>query len=156
MMSASQIELFVYTHVREDALELFGFETLEEKMLFAQLLQVSGVGPRMALAVLHAPAQHIIQAIQQADVTFFTAIPRVGKKLAQKIIVELANKLGTLQELNLAPPPSEHQDAIAALEALGFITADAQRAVRVVYIEGLPTGQLVKQALQVLQHARQA
>lgn len=116
----SELELFVYTHVKEDALELYGFESSDEKRLFTLLLDVSGVGPRTALAISDRGSQSIIQAVQQADISFFSKVPRVGKKLAQKIIIELKGKLGSLKELNLGPTNSQEQEIVTALTALGF------------------------------------
>lgn len=114
------IELYIYTHVREDTLELFGFSSTEEKRLFTLLLDVSGVGPRTALGISDRGPESIITAVQQADTSFFSKIPRVGKKLAQKIIIELKGKLGSLKELQLGPTSSKEQDILNALTSLGF------------------------------------
>lgn len=126
----AEIELFVYTHVREDALELFGFRSREEKRLFLLLLDVSGVGPRTALAITERDPQSIITAVQQADSRFFSTIPRVGKKMAQKIIIDLKSKLGSLKELDLGPTSSQEQDIVNALAALGFKEEDILAVLR--------------------------
>lgn len=118
--SAPEVEIFVYTHVKEDALELYGFGSTEEKRLFTLLLDVSGVGPRTALAISDRGSQSIIQAVQQADISFFSKVPRVGKKMAQKIIIELKGKLGSLKELNLGPTNTQEQEIVSALTDLGF------------------------------------
>jgi Holliday junction DNA helicase RuvA len=120
-------ELFIHTHVKEEALELYGFRTLEERSLFRLLLSVSGVGPKTALAIANTGADSLRSAVQTADVGFFTTVPRVGKKLAQKIIIELKSKLGSLTELQLDTPVGVDQDAAAALTALGF---DEQTVLR--------------------------
>ena len=121
------VELYIHTHVKEEALELYGFLTLDDRSLFRLLLSVSGVGPKTAVAIANAGADALRVAVQQADVSFFTAIPRVGKKLAQKIIIELKSKLGSLTELQLDTPVGIEQDAVAALTALGF---DEQAVLR--------------------------
>lgn len=115
-----EIELHIYTHVKEEALELFGFESEQDLQIFKLTLGVSGVGPSIALSLTNAGAEKIIEAVQNANVSFFTSIPRVGKKLAQKIIIDLKSKLGSLKELNLAPMSSQNQDIFDALTALGF------------------------------------
>lgn len=114
------IELFIYTHVREDAFELFGFLSQDEKKLFTLLLDVSGVGPRTALGISDKGSESIIAAVQQADVKFFSSVHRVGKKLAQKIIIELKGKLGSLKELQLGPTSSKEQELVTAMVSLGF------------------------------------
>jgi Holliday junction DNA helicase RuvA len=141
--------LYIYTHVREDALELFGFAQLEEKELFKQLMSVSGVGPRTALGIVDFGAQRVVQAIQTADVSLFTSVPRVGKKVAQKIIIDLKSKLGSLQELNLGPRSPLEQDVSDALAVLGFSDTEIQRGLSVVAdTEETDVAVLVKQAIK--------
>jgi Holliday junction DNA helicase RuvA len=123
-------ELIIHTHVREDALELFGFLTQEDKKLFLLLLSVSGVGPKVALATLDAGSvAQLTKAVQAGDVGYFTAVPRVGKKLAQKIIIELKTKLGSQTDLDLADGSSEQQELIMALEGLGYSTQEISRVL---------------------------
>ncbi|NCN45131.1 MAG: Holliday junction branch migration protein RuvA [Candidatus Pacebacteria bacterium CG10_big_fil_rev_8_21_14_0_10_36_11] len=114
------ISLFIYTHVREDALKLFGFQNQKDLSLFELVLSVSGVGPRIALAIIDTGAERLVAAVQNADVTFFSSIPRVGKKLAQKIIIELKSKLGGLKDLDLSPLSQTEQDVLDGLLGLGF------------------------------------
>lgn len=123
--------LFIYTHVKEDSLELFGFLDVADKRLFQLLLGVSGVGPRTALAISDLGASSIIAAVQEANVTRFSAVPRVGKKLAQKIIIELKSKLGSLQELELGgvTDPAQ-QEVLAALISLGFEEQSIYRVLK--------------------------
>lgn len=116
----STVELYIHTQVKEEVLELYGFLTLDERSLFRLLLSVSGVGPKTALVLTNAGVAALQAAVQQADVGFFSAVPRVGKKLAQKIIIELKSKLGSITELQLSTPSGIHQDVLAALTALGF------------------------------------
>lgn len=125
-----ETSLWIYTHMREQSIELFGFPDQQAKQLFQLLLSVSGVGPSTALAISGQSAQSITTAIQQADISFFTKIPRVGKKLAQKIIIELTSKLGSLKELDLNPLSKNQSEAHEALIALGFDAESAREYLR--------------------------
>jgi Holliday junction DNA helicase RuvA len=124
-----QIELFVHSHVREDRFELYGFTSQEQLKLFTMMTDVSGIGPKTALDIVERDPQQIITAIQKAQIDFFTPIPRIGKKTAQKIILELKSKLGSLKELDLTPKSQQEQDVIAALQQLGFERAAILRAI---------------------------
>jgi Holliday junction DNA helicase RuvA len=115
-----KVTLHIYTHVREDSFMLFGFSQAFERQVFVQLLDVSGVGPRSALAILDKGADAVVEAIQQSDVGFFQSVPRLGKKTAQKIIVELQSKMGSLRELNLTPLSQITRDVRDALVQLGY------------------------------------
>lgn len=150
----SELSLWIYTHVREDQLELFGFLTLEERTLFKIMLDVPGVGPKMSLQLLHYSPNQLIEAVQTADVEFFTQIPRVGKKLAQQIIIQLTPKLGVLTELNLTPVVGKEADVLEALQALGFERTAAREALRSIDVEHLMVQQSIKQAIKKLQSAK--
>lgn len=113
-------DLFIYTHVKEEKLELYGFLTIQEKETFELLLGVSGIGPATAMGLVAAGSTQLINAVQNAQVSFFTSIPRVGKKLAQKIIIELRGKLGELKSLDLGPKSAAHIELVEALVSLGF------------------------------------
>ncbi len=115
-----QLELFIYTHVREDILALYGFRTSEELVLFKMLLDVSGIGPKTALLVIDKGVKEVKEAIFKADVDFFSLIPRLGRKNSQKIIIELKNKLGSLTDLNLANESQETKEAMEALQNMGY------------------------------------
>lgn len=119
-LSSESVTLYIYTHVKEDTLELYGFLQPTEKELFMLLLSVSGVGPSIALSISDQGAEKIIESVQNAQVSFFTQVPRVGKKLAQKIIIDLKGKLGSLKELQLGPTSPEQEIVVTALTNLGF------------------------------------
>lgn len=121
--------LFVYTHVKEDALKLFGFATEADLLLFELVLSVSGVGPKTALVLVDAGSDRLVAAVQNANVAFFSSIPRVGKKLAQKIIIELKSKLGGLKELELGPLSETEQDLMEGLKNLGFDEGSIQQVL---------------------------
>ncbi len=120
LMDKQEVTLHIYTHVREDAFTLFGFLDAFERQVFVQLLDVSGVGPKSALAVMDKEAEAIILAIQQSDVSFFQSVPRLGKKTAQKIILEMQSKVGSLQEFSLAPQNQLTSDVREALLTMGY------------------------------------
>lgn len=145
-----QIELYIYTHVREDALELFGFESPAQLKLFKLILSVSGVGPKTALSILDLGTNQVIDAVQNAKVNVLTKVPRVGKKLAQKIIIDLRSKLGSLKELNLSPKTNKQTELIQALEALGFDGTDAETILDQIEVETLSIQEAIKQAIKLL------
>lgn len=112
---------FIHTHVREDSLDLYGFISDEEHMLFTLLLSVSGIGPKTALATVDRGVDAVRRAVVSSDVDFFTTIPRLGKKNAQKIIIELKSKLGSTKELDLASESSgDTKEIIDALLSMDF------------------------------------
>jgi holliday junction DNA helicase RuvA len=117
--------LFIHSHIREDAFDLFGFTTSLELHLFELLLSVSGVGPKTALSVMDKGVVQIQHAIQSSDVDFFTTIPRLGKKNAQKIIIELKSKLGSTTELDLTDNgTSETKELLEGLLSMGFAKSE--------------------------------
>src|ERR1035437_5967904 len=127
-----RIKLFTHTHVREDLLELYGFSTPEDLKLFVYLISVSGVGCRTALNIFSIGSRReIIHAITSGNTEFFTAVPRLGKKNSQKIIIELKNKLGGGDDLDLSDSTeSEHNEIIAVLKTFGFTVTEAQAAIK--------------------------
>lgn len=144
------VSLFIHTHVREDQLNLFGFLSSQEQQLFELLLSVSGVGPSTALNITNMHPDQLIEAVQEAKVSFFTAVPRVGKKLAQKIIIELRGKLGELKELNLAPLSEKQQTVISALVNLGFNEDAVREITNELELDKLDEAQAIKQAIMKL------
>jgi Holliday junction DNA helicase RuvA len=129
-VNGETVTLFIHTHVREDALDLYGFTRREELELFKLVINISGVGPRTGLLLVNQGVEAIIAAVSKADVDFFTSIPRLGKKNAQKIIIELKPKLGDLTALDLAGESSETKDAVNALVNLGFRPKEVREALR--------------------------
>src|SRR3954453_10011674 len=124
------VRLNVYTHVREEALQLFGFRTLRERELFILLISVSGIGPKSAVAMLSGmSADEIVTAIRTNNYARLTSIPGVGRKTAERLVIELRDKMAALsgpaleQELAAGSPQSEdalREDTLAALTQLGF------------------------------------
>ncbi len=147
-----EISIYVYTHVREDLLELFGFETKEEKRLFMLLLSVSGVGPSTALNITAQGASRLTQAVQEADLKFFSSVPRVGKKLGQKIIIELKSKLGSLKELDLSSLTTKQKDVVDVLVGLGYELETAEEVVKSLEVEEVTIQAAVKLAIKSLHH----
>lgn len=123
------IFLHIYTHVKEESLDLFGFEELEDLRLFENLISVSGVGPKTAMSIFSfSDRSSIVNAVMKADVEFFTAIPRLGRKNAQKIIIELKNKFGDKADLDLVAEASN--EVISALRSFGFSSSEISEALR--------------------------
>jgi len=124
--------LWVHTHVREDALALYGFMTERERTLFLLLLGVTGIGPRVALTVLSGiPPSELVDALRSQDVRRLVAIPGVGKKTAERMVLELAEKVASLpgEAPARAPAAAAADDVVSALVNLGYRKAEAERAV---------------------------
>lgn len=150
------MKAYTYFSVREDAMELFGFATPEEKSMFLRLLSVSGVGPKLALSILGAmPLRDLTLAIVTGDAAALSRAPGVGKKTAQRIALELKEKV-TESDLEAAPavaplPPAQEDaaaEALAALQALGYTPAEAARAVSLVRGQSNSANELVRLALR--------
>ena len=134
-----------YLHVREDALQLYGFATTDERALFELLLSVSGIGPKVALAIVSAsPSDELRRAIALADHARFEAIPGIGRKTAQRIVVELGDKLGAATGAAAVPGVLLARDALIEL---GYSLADAERALANVDAS-LPIEEQVRLALR--------
>ena len=126
-----EVALHIHTHVREDALSLFGFMRVEEKKLFEKLISVSGIGPKLAITILSGMStEFMVAAIRGNDVATLTKIPGIGKKTAERMILELRDKLdqfGVAPSVATATPVEE--DVMSALVNLGYQRAAAERAV---------------------------
>jgi Holliday junction DNA helicase RuvA len=119
-----------YLHVREDALQLYGFADRAERELFVQLLSVNGIGPKVALAIVSgSPVADLRRAIVTGDSARFQAIPGIGKKTAERIVLELSEKLGDGVAVAVAPATDAHVVARDALVELGYSVLDAERAL---------------------------
>lgn len=145
------IKLYTHTHVREDVLELYGFSEPSDLKLFEYLISVSGVGCRTASGIFSVGTRsEIIQAIVGNDVAFFTSVPRLGKKNAQKIIIELKNKIGGTQDLDLSADGQESSEIIAALKTFGFSTSESQSAIQALSGKGESVAEKIRLALKYL------
>jgi len=145
-----KVKLFVYTHVRKDAISLFGFLDSLDLKLFENLISVSGIGPKTAMNVFSiGDREKIIEAIVTNDVSFFSSVPRLGKKNAQKIIIELKSKFGSLQDLDLSKADSKgNGEVITALKQFGFSSREALEAVKSIKGEGKTTEEKIRLALK--------
>ena len=144
------VQLRVYTHVREDALQLFGFKTERERELFKLLISVSGVGPQSAIGILSLSADEIVSAIRTNNLARLTSIPKVGRKIAERLVLELRDKVASLSGPALeegfaagaggagAPPTEDslREDALSALLNLGYQKAAAEKALAQALSEG--------------------
>ncbi|MCX8002736.1 MAG: Holliday junction branch migration protein RuvA [Anoxybacillus mongoliensis] len=153
-----QIIIYTYQYVREDVLALYGFHTRQERTLFAKLLQVSGIGPKGALAILAAgQLEQLVEAIEAEDDKFLCKFPGVGKKTARQMILDLKGKLQAIVPdafPNLFTEPFEAIDslseALEALKALGYSDKEIQKVVPTLKQERLSTEGYIKLALQKL------
>lgn len=148
----AEINLFTHLQVREDTLELYGFEGFESLTMFEMLISVSGIGPKTALGVLSAATvSEIKDAVVKSDLDLFTSISRIGKKNAGRIILELREKIGAVSDLDLAElgKPKEINEVIAALKGLGYSITEARRALAMVD-KNLSVKEKIKETLKVL------
>lgn len=160
----ADVKLHIYTHVREDALQLFGFKTRRERELFMQLISVSGVGAKMAIAMLSAMnTDEIILALRTENLAKLTAIPGVGRKTAERLVIELRDKV-----MKMIAPEAEtaalsdakqkegvdlvFDDALSALINLGYQRTAAEKALKFAANEGteMTVQKLLRRALQLL------
>src|ERR687885_1285659 len=146
---ADEVTIDTYMHVREDALQLYGFAERAERELFVQLLSVNGVGPKVALAIVSgSPAHELRRAIVREDAARFQAIPGIGKKTAERIVLELKEKLGADQVVPIGgSAPSSDLVARDALVELGYSVGEAEQALAAVDPE-LPPEERVRRALR--------
>ena len=153
-------KVFTHLNVREDAMELYGFGTQEELNLFQQLISVTGVGPKAALSILSSstPA-NLALSIITGDEKARTCAPGVGKKIAQRVILELKDKLAKGQTINVAGesyggtgvtiiPENKGSEAAAALAVLGYSQAEINVALKGIDLNDLTLEQIIKQALK--------
>jgi Holliday junction DNA helicase RuvA len=147
--------LWIHTHVREDTLALYGFLSERERSLFQLLLSVAGIGPKVALTVLSGiPPSELVEALRKQDVRRLVAIPGVGKKTAERMVLELAQKVEKLggEPAPGAPAAVAADDVTSALVNLGYRRSEAERAVETIARIGAPKefGEYLKEALKRL------
>jgi holliday junction DNA helicase RuvA len=154
-----EVSLLIQTLLREDSLSLFGFLTQEEKDMFLLLMGVSGIGPKLALAILSSlPVADLSRAIQSADDSTLRAIPGIGKKTAARMVLELKDKIALTTPMIAAPSSTsgvlsnDCEDVISALVNLGYKKPQAEEAVRKVRDSrpSLTIEELIREALSVL------
>jgi holliday junction DNA helicase RuvA len=150
----------LYTHliVREDVLQLYGFYTLEERRLFQALIKVSGVGPKSAISILSSiEVKRFVFCIQNNDTASLTSVPGIGKKTAERLVIEMRDRLndwysGELAEVNIRTSSMQQneQDAISALIALGYKPQEASRVLGKLDIAKLSSEEIIRLALKSL------
>ncbi|MGE7601066.1 Holliday junction branch migration protein RuvA [Peribacillus sp. NPDC097675] len=160
-----EIQVFLYHYVREDMIALYGFQTRQEKALFTKLLNVTGIGPKGALAILASgQVDQVVQAIENEDETFLVKFPGVGKKTARQMILDLKGKLeniipdafpnlfneGVPSAMNQTGYSEELEEAILALKALGYSEKEIQKVAKKLQVEEMTTEQYIKKALQMM------
>jgi len=159
------VKIVIHTHlvVREDAHQLYGFLQLSDRKLFRDLLKVNGIGARSALSILSGmDANSFVRCILDGDIKLLTQIPGVGKKTAERLVIEMRDRLGKWSEENnvdfgelkpaikLPPTKQAEADAISALISLGYRLPDATKMVNKVAADGLTSAELIRLSLQGL------
>ena len=157
---AQEIMLHTHTVVREDAHLLFGFYELQERTLFRTLIKVNGVGPKLALTILSSiDPDSFVQCVANNDAASLTKIPGIGKKTAERLLVEMRDRLEDWQTSTDVPTSASDpiivrkkvtQDAISALVALGYKPVEASRAINQIETEGKTSEQLIRDALKAI------
>ncbi|EPG1071084.1 Holliday junction branch migration protein RuvA [Listeria monocytogenes] len=161
-LEGTEAQVFLYQHVREDNISLFGFQTTEERYLFKKLLSVSGIGPKSALAIIASgDVVPLISAIESEDDVYLTKFPSVGKKTARQIILDLKGKLADVvaSEIVYVAPENDMvaglspqlEEAVLALEALGYSTRELKKVIpKLSKKEDLTSDAYIKLALQLM------
>ncbi len=153
--AGKEAELAIYTHVREDSLALYGFRTPREKAVFEKLLSVSGIGPKLAITILSGLEAHeLVPAIRGNDLARLTRIPGVGRKTAERMVLELRDKLApvdTDRQVSASAFTGPEQDVLSALVNLGYQQPVAERALKSLDgRESMAFDVMLKQSLQAL------
>lgn len=161
-LEGTEAQVFLYQHVREDNISLFGFQTTEERYLFKKLLSVSGIGPKSALAIIASgDVVPLISAIESEDDVYLSKFPSVGKKTARQIILDLKGKLADVvaSEIVYVAPENDMvaglspqlEEAVLALEALGYSTRELKKVIpKLSKEEDLTSDAYIKLALQLM------
>jgi len=152
--SKEKVSLYIHTNVKEDAITLFGFYSEAEKEMFELLISISGVGPKSALSLLSGiSTDDLKQAIITSNVERMVAVPGIGRKTAERLILELKNKVRDIKEEGITPTkPSVQKEAIAALTTLGYNLVSSEKAINKILAEFLECSieELIKRALKEL------
>jgi Holliday junction DNA helicase RuvA len=155
--AGASVDLRVHTHVREDALALYGFASDSEQALFERLIEVAGVGPKLAINILSGiEAPELVAALREADIARLTRIPGVGKKTAERLVLELREKMPALAAGEAAPPAAApggmKQDLLSALAHLGYSRGEAEKGAERALREGADGRfeDLLRRSLRVL------
>ena len=153
-----QVSLYTHLVVREDAQLLYGFATIRERLLFRSLLKVNGVGAKLALTILSgSDVDSFARSVQEGDAASLTRLPGVGKKTAERLIIEMRDRLkevGSAMGLdeqfttNMPSADGARKEALEALIALGYKAAEADKMIRSFDAQGMTTEQIIRQALQ--------
>lgn len=156
------VTLFTYTYIREDAINLYGFPTMEEKDLFMLLLNVSGIGPRLSLNILSGiSVADLVNSIMEGDIVKLTSIPGIGKKMASRLIFELKEKIGDLSSIGYAGADEKSRverdkvitDVLSALMNLGYSRQLAMDSIKLITRDSskhLSAEELIKESLKIL------
>lgn len=157
-LQGESVSVFIHTHVREDALQLFGFSSQDERHLFKELLKVSGVGPKLALSIMSGmPLEDLLTALRTKDIARMQKIPGIGKKTAERLIVEVSDKIVKWSNVATEAPAQnaglKENELESVLLNLGYQRPAIQRAVkslktRETEFDSLPLETLVKQTLR--------
>lgn len=146
-----ETKLYIYTHVRDDTLELFGFVKDKQLRLFELIIAISGIGPKKALTIVDRGVENVEKAVVSSDVSFFTSIPRLGKKNAQKIIIELKPKIGDMSDFDLSGSDDGNTKQILdALGSLGFKKHEVMRVLPKMSKKTTKIEKRIKEALKLL------
>ena len=154
-----EVSLKIHTHVREDAIKLFGFLTAEEQQIFEKLISISKVGPKLALTILSGMApDELVTAVMNHDVARLSTIPGIGKKTAERLTLEMQDKFSDLNFMESRPAASRAtngvmEDALSALINLGYRKPEAEKAIKTLWDqskEDIPLETLIKESLNQL------
>lgn len=159
---SQSVVLFVHTHMREDALQLFGFSSQDERQIFRELLKVTSVGPKLALSILSGIShQDLILALQSKDIARLQKIPGIGKKTAERLSLELADRMGSKLSLSSSDKASKETELESVLQNLGYQKNEIQKALQSLKtkeenFKDLSLEALVKNTLGVLNQTSRA
>lgn len=146
----AKVSLHTHLSIRDDAHVLFGFAKASERVAFRTLIKVSGIGPKTALGILSGlSVDDLASAIQNQDIALLTRAPGIGKKTAERMILELRDKFQASTTISTSAAPSDRSDILNALLALGYNNTEANKAVKKVPLE-VPVSEGIRQALQIL------